>query len=239
MTTTATKIPYPSPADTGQMATDVDVALGAPIVPNNIAVLSAFGQAQSPTFPGWNLLGTELFLPGATPDPSNSAVYDYPTLTEGLQATVDMMLGQGPQTTPLETKFVTDLRTGTATKEQLTRDIYMGTWNGGSQDPADANAIASILGQPKFSANGSSGSGGSSGAGGTTATLTSAPGGVLDPLNWGSVGTSIGAILLKGVLTLMGAGLFLEGASLAAKKPELSPLSMITQLPKAAALAPV
>jgi hypothetical protein len=226
-----TLIPFPSPKDTGEMASDIIAKLGAPITPVNLEVVSAWGQAESATFPGYNLLGTELYLPGAT-RPAGQAVYDYPTLDEGLTATRDMMLGEGPQTTPLATQFVSDLKTGTATKEQLTADVRNSGWDGSGGDTYDANAIASKLGESQFSTTGSPGSA-------SNATLTSAPGGALDPLNWfnGSVGATIGVYILKGVLTLMGAGLFLYGASLTAKKPELSPISILSQLPKAAVLA--
>ena len=67
----AIKLPFPNPTNTQEYADDLDVSLGAPlpISPATEQVTSAFVQSESPTFPGFNGLGTELDLPGATPDP--------------------------------------------------------------------------------------------------------------------------------------------------------------------------
>lgn len=222
---TAITLPYPDPANSGEYAADLDTALGAPDTGANLEVTSAWVQAESPTFPGYNGLGTELDLPGAVRDPSNPAVYDYDSLSEGLMAAVDMMLGEGPQRTPLETSFVTDLRTGQASEASLIADIRSGGWAGSGPDDYDANAIQSKLASPSFSVVGS--------AADTTepqGSATVAPSGVItnaeltgfdwNPLSWpgqiagsavSSLAGSVGIYILKGVLTLMGVGLILYG----------------------------
>ena len=217
-----TTLPYPSPTTSGQYAEDLDVELGAPfpVAPATEEVTSAWVQSESPTFPGWNGLGTELDLPGATPNPSNPHVYNYPSVQEGLQAAVDELAGGGPQTNALEPAFVAAVRNGNSTSAQLIADIEEGnpatgqSWTGKAPDTYDSSAIASKLGQP-FSVSGATA--------GPTATTTSFPGGSLDPLNWpgevagsvvSSVAGSVGVYILKGVLSLMAAGMVVYGATL-------------------------
>jgi hypothetical protein len=219
-TTTAEKtLPFPTPANSGQYGEDLDAYLDAPLTPANEAVTSAWVQAESPTFPGYNGLGTELDLPGAVPNPENSAVYDYPSLEEGLQAAADMMLGISPQTTPLATQFVTDLRSGTASEQQLTADILNSGWDGSGGDSYDASTIASELNEPNFSVAGSSGSGAS-----TTGISLNPLKDVEDVLGSsvssaasGLLGT-IGIFVLKGIISLVGGGLFIYGAKIATER---------------------
>ena len=168
-------LPFPNPANSGQYAEDLVADLGAPLTHDNVAVTSAWVQSESATFPGWNGLGTELALPGAVPDQSNPAVYDYPSLQEGLDAAKDMMLGLPPQSTPDAPQFVADLRTGKASAATLVTDVYNSHWAGTSvPDAYDASTIASKLSSKGFTVAGSG------------AELTSAvfPGGAWDPLNW-------------------------------------------------------
>jgi len=218
-------LPYPAPTNSGEYAQDLDVELGAPfpVAPATEEVTSAWVQSESPSFPGWNGLGTELDLPGAKPDPSNPHVYDYPSLQEGLQAAVDELAGGGPQTDPLAPAFVAAVRSGNATTAQLIADIQEGnpssgeSWTGKAPDTYDATAIANKLGVAGFSVAGSAATTPA------TATTTSFPGGALDPLNWpgevagsvvSTVAGSIGIYILKGVLSLMAAGLVVYGATL-------------------------
>lgn len=221
---------YPTPANTEQYAYDLDEELGSPTpVPvTTLDVTQAFVQAESPSFPGYNGLGTELNLPGATPDPSNPKVLDYPTLQEGLAAAVDELSGTGPQTTALAPQFVSDVKKGTATKSQLITDVLNSDWDG-SPDTYDADTIATILKQPKPLGSGSPAAGATSSGIQTTSLLGTAGhylgdvGSAVDPLNWpgeivgsatSAVAGDIGTYILKGILTLLGGGLILYGATL-------------------------
>jgi hypothetical protein len=221
---------YPTPANTQQYAYDLDQDLGSPTpVPvTTLDVTEAFVQAESPSFPGYNGLGTELKLPGSTPDPSNPKVMDYPTLQEGLSAAVDELAGGGPQTTALAPQFVSDVKAGNATKSQLITDVLNSDWDG-SPDTYDADTIATILKQPKPIGTGSPAAGTTSTPVQTTSFLGGAAniaGGVasdLDPLNWpgkivgsatSAVAGDVGTYILKGILTLLGGGLILYGATL-------------------------
>jgi hypothetical protein len=226
-----TTLLYPTPANTQQYAYDLDEDLGSPTpVPvTTLEVTQAFITAESPSFPGYNGLGTELELPGASPDPSNPKVLDYPTLQEGLQAAVDELSGAGPQTTALAPQFVKDVKAGNATKSQLITDVLNSDWDG-SPDTYDADTIATILKQPKPLGTGSAAAGASTAA---TATTTSFLGSArhdaasaaddLNPLTWpgkivgsaaSAVAGSVGTYILKGILTLLGGGLIFYGATL-------------------------
>ena len=221
---------YPTPANTQQYAYDLDEDLGSPTpVPvTTLEVTQAFVQAESPSFPGYNGLGTELELPGSSPDPSNPKVMDYPTLQSGLQAAVDELAGGGPQTTALAPQFVADVKKGTATKSQLINDILNSDWDG-SPDTYDADTVATILKQPKPLGTGSAAAGANSSGIQTTSLLGTAGhylgdvGSAVDPLNWpgeivgsatSAVAGDIGTYILKGILTLLGGGLILYGATL-------------------------
>ena len=225
-TTSAVKapatIPFPAPATSGQYASDLDVVLGGnPTTdPTGQKVLSAWVQSESATFPGFNGLGTTLELPGSTPVPGNSAnVQLYPTLREGLQAADDMMLGLSPQTTPLAPKFVADLRTGTETEAQLTSDVLASGWDGSGGDTYDATAIASKLGESNFSTAGAASSTAPTSASTTGLSLnpitdvTNALGGSLS-----GVMKQVGIYVLKGIITLTGAALFVYGAKLTTER---------------------
>jgi hypothetical protein len=214
--TASLALPYASPTDSGEYAADLDAALGATPSGTDLAVTSAWVQSESPGFPGNNGLGTELDLPGAVPDPSNPAVYDYPTLAEGLEAAVDMMLGEGPQTTPLASQFVTDLRSGDASEAALVADVRSSGWAGSAPDNYDADAITSKLSSSGFSVSGSKAATETS-TGGTQAELTAVD---WNPLSWpgqvlgsatSSLAGTIGVYILKGVLTLVGAAMVVYG----------------------------
>jgi len=215
----ARKLPFPKPATSGQYAADLDVELGAPmpLSPATLAVTSAWVQSESPTFPGWNGLGTELYLKGAKPDPSNNRVFDYPNLKTGLLAAVDMMEGKGPQTTPDAPQFVADVRSGKATSSQLVADVKASHWAGLSiPDTYDSSAITAKLASSNFAVSGAAAS-----PPATTASFG------LNPLQWpsqaaqmatgGIVGT-IKTMVLKGALTLMGAGMIFYGLTLLTDK---------------------
>ena len=223
-------LPFPNATNDQQYADDLDSLLGAPlpIAPATEEVTSAWVQSESSTLPGFNGLGTELYLPGATPDPSNPHVFDYPTLQEGLQAAVDELAGGGPQTTPLDPQFVAAVKTGDTSVAQLVADIRAGDWDG-SPDNYDANAISSKLANSGFSVTGSTAAPSSSPAGAQTDSFA---GGSLDPLNWpgeivgsavSSVAGSIGVYILKGVLTLIGGGLIVYGATLLTDRKSSAP----------------
>lgn len=217
-------LPFPQPANSGQYADDLDAELGAPLPvnPAAAAVTSAWVQSESASFPGFNGLGTELALPGSTPDPSNPNVFDYPTLQEGLAAAVDEITGSGPQTHALAPQFATDVKSGTATASQLVTDIYNSDWDG-SPDKYDSSAIMAKLKNSNFAVTGSPAS--ASGAAGSSSAPAQASTASIDwnPLSWpgkivGSAASSIagdvGTYILKGVLTLMGAGMFVYGSTL-------------------------
>jgi hypothetical protein len=218
-------LPYANPANDEQYADDLDDLLGAPLPvnPATLAVTSAWVQSESPTFPGWNGLGTELHTPGATPDPSNPNVFDYPTPSAGLEAAVDMLAGDPSiGQSSLDPAFVADVRKGNVTATQLVSDIRAGDWDG-SPDTYDADAIASKLSGSQFSVAGTTTTGGAGTSTTPVATTASLPGGSLDPLNWpgeviGSAASSIagdvGTWILKGILTLVGGALFFYGATL-------------------------
>lgn len=222
----ATKLPYPNAANDQQYADDLDVLLGAklPIAPATEQVTSAFVQSESPSLPGFNGLGTELYLPGAVKDPSNPNVYDYPNLQEGLQAAVDELEGGGPQTHALDPAFAAAVKSGDTSVAQLVSDIRAGDWDG-SPDNYDANAINSKLASAGFSVTGATSSG-SSAAPATTTSFFGDAGKIAslaDPLNWpgaiagsavSGIAGSIGVYILKGVLTLIGGGLIVYGATL-------------------------
>lgn len=216
----ATALPFAKPANSAQYAADLDVEAGAPLPlnPAALAVTSAWVQSESPSFPGYNGLGTELYLPGATPDPSNSKVYDYRNLQDGLKAAVDMMTGTSPQKTPLAPRFVQDLRSGNATASQLVADIAAGngstSWTGSGPDTYDSTAIISKLKNSNFSITGSAAS--------PQVNINTAGFG-LNPLQWpqqavstaaGAIGNSVKLLVLKGILTLMGAGMVYYGLTL-------------------------
>lgn len=221
----APTLPYPNPTTSGQYAEDLDVKLGAPIPvnPNALAVTSAWVQSESPTFPGWNGLGTELYLAGAKPDPSNPSVYDYPTLDEGLTAAVDMMTGSGPQTTALAPNFVADIRSGRASKQQLISDVLGSHWAGlSAPDTYDAQAIAAKLGDTAFSVSGSpSAPANATQAGVPWYMWLLNPGAAAGGAAGGAaragvkkIAGTIGTYILKGVLSLLFAGLVVYGATL-------------------------
>jgi hypothetical protein len=217
--TAAKTLPFPSPANSGQYAEDLDEYLDAPLTTVNEDVLSAWVQSESATFPGYNGLGTTLPLPGSTPVPGNSAnVQEYPTLAEGLAAAADMMLGQSPQTTPLAAQFVSDLRSGTASEQTLTTDVLNSGWDGSGQDTYDATAIASKLGESDFSAAGSSGTGGTGAqTTGILSPITNALGGVASSAASSILGT-VGLYVLKGIISLTGAAIFVYGAKLTTER---------------------
>lgn len=235
-------LPYPSPTDSGEYAEDLDVELGAklPVSPAALEVTSAWIQSESPGFPGYNALGTELDLPGAVPDASNPHVFDYPTLQEGLAAAVDMIEGKGPQTTALAPKFATDVASGKATATQLVDDINVGngteSWTGSGPDTYDSTAILSKLNSGSFSIAGSPADGSNAastsadkaqadsflgGLGGSIVNgilpgASSAAGvaGSVGESALGSLAGDIGIYLLKGILTLVGGGLVFYGFTL-------------------------
>lgn len=226
-------LPFPNPTNDAQYATDLDVDIGSPYpVPGPVlAVTSAFVQSESPTFPGWNGLGTELQLPGSKPDPSNTHVYDYVNLQQGLDAAVDELAGKGPQTTALDPKFVKDVKTGTASATTLVDDIRAGNWDG-SPDDYDANAIVAKLKGTNFSVAGSSGAPGTTSA--STSTPATTTGFDWNPLSWpgkvigsatSSIAGDIGTYILKGVLTLMGAGMIVYGTTLLTSRSGSGPVA--------------
>lgn len=137
---------FPNPANPNEYAQDLLQKLGDPETPNNIAVIAAWGEGESATFPGYNLLGTTLGLTGSTAVPGNTAgVQEYPTLDEGLAAAVDMMRGQSPQTTALTPALNKDLKSGNASLSQLAIDVGSSGWDGSGGDAYDQGVIASKL----------------------------------------------------------------------------------------------
>lgn len=217
-TNDATKaLPFPAPANSGQYAEDLDEFLGAPLTPTNEAVLSAWVQSESPTFPGFDGLGTELKLPGSYNE-NSAGVQGYPNLQEGLTAAADMMLGQAPQTTPLATKFVSDLRSGTATEQQLTTDILNSGWDGSGGDTYDATAIASKLGESDFSVAGAKASGASlDNVLNPISDIQGVLGGAVSSAASSLLGT-VGLYVLKGIISLTGAAIFVYGAKLTTER---------------------
>lgn len=232
-----TSLPFPAPTDAQQYADDLDVFLGAPqpVAPATEAVTQAWVESESPTFPGWNGLGTELGLPGATPDPSNPRVFDYKSLTDGLTAAKDMMLGEGPQTTALAPKFVSDVRSGKASPATLVADVQSSLWAGKAPDTYDATAIAAKLRGTQFAVTApevASAAGHPSSPGGTTPIGATPAGFNWNPLTWpgqvlgsatSSLAGTIGTYILKGVLTLVGGSMIVYGATLLADKKGSTP----------------
>lgn len=214
---TAPNLPYPTPTGPGQYAVDYLAFVGDPQSTPNVETLTAWGEAESPSLPGFNAWGTTLPLGGSTPVPGNTAgVQEYPSLATGLQAAQDMIEGRSPQTTPLAPQLAKDLASGSASTKQLVNDVYASSWDG-HPDKYDADAIATslqlpapggpgILGQitnfVTFGANPNNAGGANSpdpvtrvGAAGTSAanTVKSATSGLLG---------NVGLYILKGVLTL-------------------------------------
>jgi hypothetical protein len=225
-----TTLPYPNPTSAEQYADDLDFELGATIPTKaDLAVTTAWIEGESSTFPGFNGLGTKLHLPGSTNDPSNSqGVQDYPNLQEGLQAAVDMIEGKGPQTTPDAPAFAKDIASGKATPAQLVNDIYNSHWAGFSvPDAYDADTIAAKLGikapTATTPASGAPGNhswfstivtlGGHLPGGGVITDVTTAPEKAVDSVVGGIAGT-VGNYILKGVLSLVGAGMIFYGATI-------------------------
>ncbi|MCU1488977.1 MAG: hypothetical protein JWM85_382, partial [Acidimicrobiaceae bacterium] len=186
-----------------------------------LAVTSAWVQSESASFPGGNGLGTTLQLPGATPDPSNNKVYDYTSLAQGLQA-ADLMLaggtftgadGQQHQQQALAPQFVSDLRSGSASEQQLVHDIWESDWGGlgpgGGSSATDANVVAAKLGQSGFSAAGSP----SAGSTAASATLTSSPLASIAGAVLGATGitSSIKSIVFTGIAAIAGVALIVLG----------------------------
>jgi hypothetical protein len=214
-------LPYPDPKNVMQYATDLDVELGAPlnVSPSSLAVTEAWVEVESPTFPGWNGLGTELDLPGAKPDPSNSHVYDYPTPQEGLDAAVDEIKGGGPQTTADAPAFAKDIASNNATTATLIGDIRSSKWAGLSiPDTYDANAISSKLGVSASSTPGHHSGldtfltlGGHLPGGGVINDVVGAPESLAKGALSGIAGT-VGNYILKGALSIVSAGLVFYGA---------------------------
>ena len=111
------------------------------------------------------------------------------------------------------------MRSGDPSVSQLVADIRAGDWDG-SPDNYDANAITAKLGSAGFSVSGSPAAPAS-----TTSFLSRAGkiASLSDPLNWpgeiagsavSSVAGDVGVYILKGVLTLIGGGLIVYGATL-------------------------
>lgn len=170
MTTSATSLKYPDPTNLFQYSADLVQSLGAPLNSQNIGTIAAWGsQERAYGFSragGYNILGTELQLPGSTS--SNSAgVQNYSSLSSGLQAAVDMLTGSGPQTTALGPGLVKDMRSG-ASLSTLVSDFRntSGNWNGtpGQVGP-DYAPVVQILSHPNNAAQGQSGYNGSFTAG--------------------------------------------------------------------------
>ena len=205
-----------------QYATDLDVDLGAPlnVSPSSLAVTEAWVEVESPTFPGFDGLGTELYLPGAKPDPSNSRVYDYPTPQEGLDAAVDEIKGGGPQTTADAPQFASDIAKNNASVASLIGDIRESKWAGLSiPDTYDANAISTKLGVQGGTSKPGSHSwfgsiltlGGHLPGGGVITDVTNAPESIANKAVSGLAGT-VGNYILKGALSIVSAGLVFYGA---------------------------
>lgn len=244
----STTLPYPNATNDQQYADDLDAMLGAPlpIAPATEEVTSAFVQSESATLPGFNGLGTELELPGAKPDPSNPHVYDYTSLQQGLQAAVDELAGGGPQTTALDPQFVKDVRSGDPSVSQLVADIRAGDWDG-SPDNYDANAITSKLSAAGFSVTGSPAS--TTSFLGKAGSIVSGVARDADPLNWpgeivgsatSAIAGSVGVYILKGMLTLIGGGLIVYGATLLTDRKssgQSAPATVIEAAPELAAAA--
>lgn len=249
---TASTLPFPTPANDEQYADDIVVELGGS-TSNTAAVdvVSAWAQSESPSLPGWNGLGTELYLPGAVPDPSNPKVYDYENPAEGVAAAVDMMTGSAPQTTPLESQFVTDVRKGVSNPTTLISDIRMGDWDG-SPDTYDADTIQSKLLGGSFSVVGSNATGQSasvSTTGFSIPGITTIPGGGLPNILKNAAGSTlsdiagdVGLYILKGVLTLMGGAMIVYGSTLLTSSggkssTNQSPAALLGSMAPEAALA--
>lgn len=153
---TAKKLPYPNPTSPYQYAADLIAYAGWPSTPANQQFLTAWVSQESPTFPGYNGLGTTLSVNGSKPiqpgvNVSNNAenqaaaaagVQYYNSLKDGLQAALDMFNGTGPQTTALAPQLSTALASGTATHQDLVNALSQagGGW------AADAQNVANMIG---------------------------------------------------------------------------------------------
>lgn len=140
-------LPYQNPTNPTQYAYDFLQFIGAPATKNNVQAITKWGQAESPTGPGYNEFGTSIALPGSSPNPQNPQVQNYASLNQGLEAAVLMIEG-GKYTTPsggtgtqtaLAPYLVPDLKAGNVSTKNLAADVLVGnpaakvTWAGSYQ----------------------------------------------------------------------------------------------------------
>lgn len=191
--------------------------LRAPVTPANVAFENAwFDEEHGPSgaMGGYNQGGaynpfdTTLGSPqsggGA---PKGSTVYNsvgvmnYPSASAGISETVKTL------DEPPYRALVAGLRSGSLSLAQLEQLENQSPW--GTAFPHPSNTPPAVPG---------------SGPGSISATLTSYPGGNLDPLNWGSavgsaVWSGLGKVLLEIALVGLGGALVVVGGYKAAGKP--------------------